>query len=321
MDLYFPPPELVHAGQRALKTIAMADGSLDDKERGFLEAVQHMFRTPINIDALEPIEPDELAALVISPELRRQLVRGMTVMVAMDGEVRPEETRMLARLSAALDVHADEVRTFQELSEGRMMHVRFDVARRFWARERAVEMAKDKGIGWLVSSLSTLAGLRTDTAIASRYRALRECPAGSLGRGYFDFIRGNGFSFPGEKGSPPEFITLHDLTHVLSGYGTDPAGELQVLSFHAGCRREQDDPFGFILFGLAQFQLGVRLSPIADGFTGKIDPDLVLKALVRGKACEVDPTKGWDPWPEMDTPLDELRARVGIPPLSDFDGW
>ena len=145
MDLYSPPPELVHAGQRALKTIAMADGSLDDKERGFLEAVQHMFRTPINIDALEPIEPDELAALVISPELRRQLVRGMTVMVAMDGEVRPEETRMLARLSAALDVHADEVRTFQELSEGRMMHVRFDVARRFWARERAVEMAREMG--------------------------------------------------------------------------------------------------------------------------------------------------------------------------------
>ena len=134
-------------------------------------------------------------------------------------------------------------------------------------------------------------------------------------------MRANGFSFPGEKGSPPEIIALHDLTHVLSGYGTDPAGELQVLSFHAGCRREEDDPFGFILFGLAQFQLGVRLSPIADGFSGELDPDLVLKALVRGKACRVDPTKGWDPWPEMDTPLTELRARVGIPPLSDFDGW
>jgi len=94
-----------------------------------------------------------------------------------------------------------------------------------------------------------------------------------------------------------------------------------VLSFHAGCRREEDDPFGFILFGLAQFQFGLRLSPVAEEFTGAHDPDLALKALVRGKACHVDPTKGWDPWPEMDTPLNDLRARLGIPPLSDFDDW
>ncbi len=321
MDLYLPPPHLVVAGQRALKTIALADGSLDDSERAFLEATQHMFRTPVDVDTLEPISPEELAATIVSPALRRQLVRGMTVMVAMDGEVRPEETAMLARLAAALDVEAEEIRTFQDFSHGRMTHVRFDVARRFWAKEKAIEMAKKNGIRWLISSLAALAGVRTDATIAGRYRRLGDCPEGSLGRGYFDFIRSNGFSFPGEKGSPPEVIAFHDLTHVLSGYGTDPVGELQVLSFHAGCRREEDDPFGFILFGLAQFQLGLRLSPIAAQFTGQLDPDLALKALVRGKACTVDPTKGWDPWPEMDTPLQELRARLGIPPLSEFDAW
>ena len=67
MELYLPPPELVLAGQRAMKTIALADGALDDSERSFLEAVQHMFRTPVDVDALEPIEPDELAASVVSP--------------------------------------------------------------------------------------------------------------------------------------------------------------------------------------------------------------------------------------------------------------
>lgn len=321
MDLYLPPPELVHVGQRALKTIALADGELDADERAFLEAVQHMFRVEMDVDALTPIEPDALAAAVTAPELRRQLVRGMTVMVAMDGEVRPDEVAALSRFAAALDVHAGEVETMHELSRGRMMHVRFDVARRFWAKDKAIEFAREKGVGWLASSLATLAGLRTDAAISARYRGLGERPEGSLGRAYYEFVTGNGFPFPGEKGSPPEIIALHDLTHVLSGYGTDPEGELQVLSFHAGCRREEKDPFGFLLFGLAQFQLGVRLSPIAEGFSRRIDPDLVLKALVRGKGCQIDPTDGWDPWVEMDTPLDTLRERLGIVPLSALDDW
>jgi len=321
MDLYLPPPNAVHAGLRALKTIALADGDLDDAEQAFIESVQHMFRTEVDVDALALVEPDELARAVQGPELRRQLVRGLTVMVAMDGEVRLEEIAALEAFASALDVHADELRTFHELAEGRLMHVRFDVARRFWAREKGVEMAKHKGIKWLVSSLATVAGLHTDTSIAGRYRGLGACPSGSLGRGYFEFIEGNGFPFPGEKGSPPELIALHDLTHVLSGYGTDPEGELQVLSFHAGCRREEKDPFAFVLFGLAQFHLGVRLSPIAEGFHGRLNPDLALKALLRGKACSVDPTDGWDPWLEMDTPLDELRVRLEIPPLSAFEGW
>lgn len=90
-----------------------------------------------------------------------------------------------------------------------------------------------KCLGWVVRTLAAMAGLREDEGIAKRYRDLAKAPEGSLGRASVDFIDANGFSFPGEKGSPPETIALHDLTHVLSGYGTDPEGEPRALRDHA----------------------------------------------------------------------------------------
>jgi len=182
--------------------------------------------------------------------------------------------------------------------------------------QKGREFARQKGLGWVVRTLAAMAGLREDEGIAKRYRDLVNAPEGSLGRGYVDFITANGFSFPGEKGSPPETIALHDLTHVLSGYGTDPEGELQVLGFHAGCRREDNDPFSFLMFGIAEFHLGVAMSPVATGSRGKLDPVLLFRAIERGRSCTVDPTEGWDPWPLMHEPLASVRARYGITPIS-----
>jgi hypothetical protein len=195
------------------------------------------------------------------------------------------------------------------------LRARFDIGRRFFANEKFQKTAKERGIGWVASTLTVMAGLREDKALADRYRALGAYPEGSLGRGYHHFITSNGFSFPGEKGSPPEFISLHDLTHTLSGYGTDPKGELQVLAFHAGCRREEKDPCGFLMFGIAEFHLGVAMSPVATGSRMQLDPAALFAALQRGAACKIDPTEGWDPWPVMDRSLSSLREEYNIAPL------
>jgi hypothetical protein len=220
------------------------------------------------------------------------------------------------RFASALGVASPDLGALRNLAERNLIRARFDIARRFFAREKTLEMTREKGLGWLARTLAAMSGLRADEGIASRWRALKDAPAGSLGRAYADFITSNGFSFPGEKGSPPEAVTFHDLTHVLSGYGTDPEGELQVLAFHAGCRREEKDPSSFLMFGIAEFHLGLAMSPVATASRGKLDPALFLAALQRGSACTVDPTDGWDPWPVMNEPLEELRARYGIAPLA-----
>jgi tellurite resistance protein len=319
MELHRPSPEVIPFGLRAMKMIATADGTFSDAERNLLATAQSVFGSTIDVDGLAPIEPDELAKHITLPGHRRQIVRGMVVLSLIDGEATAPEAAMVEKFAAALGVKSDDLGALRKLADKHFMRARFDIARRFWAREKGIEMAKEKGFGWLARSLAAMAGLREDAAIASRYRALESAPAGSLGRGYVDFIRKNEFSFPGEKGSPPETITLHDLTHVLSGYGTDPEGELEVLSFHAGCRREEKDPFSFVLFGIAEFHLGIKMTPVAAGSKMKLDPARMFRALERGAACKIDPTDGWDPWPVMLEPLAKLREQYGIPPLDAGD--
>jgi tellurite resistance protein len=314
MELHRPSPEMVPFGLRAMKMIASADGTFSDAERGLLATAQGVFGTDVDVDTLGPIEPEELARALPDPAHRRQIVRGMVIVSLIDGEASPAEAAIVERFAAALGVESADLGTLRKIADKSLLRARFDIARRFFAREKGLEYAREKGLGWVVSSLAAMAGLREDTAMASRYRALEHAPAGSLGRGYFDFIRKNGYSFPGEKGSPPEMITLHDLTHVLSGYGTDPEGELQVLAFHAGCRREEKDPFSFLMFGIAEFHLGLAMSPVATGSKMKLDPAAMFRALERGAACKIDPTDGWDPWPVMNESLETLRARYGISP-------
>lgn len=314
MDFQRPPPELLPYGLRALKMVAMANGVFDDSERHLLTTAMHLFGADLDLDALAPIEPDELASRITDPALKKQLVRAMVIVSLIDGDASPEEATLVERFAAALAIDTADLTALRHLADKSLLRARYDIARRFFAREKVIEFTKQKGVGWLASAIAAMAGLREDSALADRYRALGELPPGSLGRGYFDFIRGQGFSFPGEKGSPPEIISLHDLTHVLSGYGTDPHGELSVLAFHAGCRREEKDPFGFILFGIAEFHLGIAMSPVATGSRGALDPVAVFAALQRGLACKIDPTDGWDPWPVMHRPLVELRAEYGISP-------
>jgi len=101
---------------------------------------------------------------------------------------------------------------------------------------------------------------------------------------------------------------------VLSGYGTDPEGEIQQGAFQAGFIRT--DGFSFLLFVIIQFHLGIEVTPIADAQTVLFDVRKVLPAAERGAACRDDLSAHWDHWALAELPLDEARARLGIPPLS-----
>ncbi|MCC7538061.1 MAG: hypothetical protein IT379_17680 [Deltaproteobacteria bacterium] len=315
MELLLPDPDVLPYGLRAMKAVALANGTFDDSERTFFDAALSLFGLRIDVDALEPIEPEELARHVVDRGLRRQLVRAMVLLSVVDGEASPAEASLVERYANALGIASLDLTTLRHLADGHLMNARFDIARRFWAREKAVELTRQKGLGWLARSVAAMAGLRADREIGDRWRGLGSLPAGTLGRSYFEFMYANDFSFPGEQGSPPEVIAFHDLTHVLSGYGTDPAGEMCVLAFHAGCRREEKDPFSFLMFGLAQFHMGLQLTPVSPGRRGAFDPAPVMLALRRGAGCRIDPTDGWDPWPVMHRPLDALRLEYGIAPL------
>jgi ubiquinone biosynthesis protein Coq4 len=123
----------------------------------------------------------------------------------------------------------------------------------------------------------------------------------------------NRFAFPGEPDGVAEAHVIHDLVHVVSGYGTHPEGELLMAAFTAGCRRE--DPFVALFAATVQLHAGVQLSSEAGAKPAakfNLDPARLVAAVQCGAKCTVDFFDAWDWWAVVDVPLAELRKRYGI---------
>lgn len=292
---------------RGLRTIAEANQAFTDGERDLLEAVALIHHAHVDIDALPEADEATIALHVTDPHMRKRLVQLALVTALIEGEPTPVTTDAIKRLAAALEVDEDGVRVLREVANGHLLLARFDFARRM--RKFAL---RGDAAGAVKQILSTLIGLE-DKAVAARYRALADYPPGTVGRTWHDHLAQNGFPFPGERYGVPELGLFHDVGHVLSGYGTEPEEEIQQAAFQAGFVRK--DGFLFLLFGILQFHLGMRLTPVAEAEKGLFDVKKVLRAAERGAACEVDLSEDFDFWSIADVQVSELRARYGVPPL------
>ena len=99
------------------------------------------------------------------------------------------------------------------------------------------------------------ASVPDDPALAARWAALEHCPAGSLGRGVWEFYKARGFNFPGTPNSVSPRLAQHDFVHVLSDYGTTVESEIEVFAVIA---RADEDPrsFSLLVAVLALFESG-----------------------------------------------------------------
>ena len=102
MELKMPSPEQAYWGLRAMKTVAMADGALDDSERHMMESIQRIFGTTYELEQLASITPAELARAFPDPQLRQQLVQGLIVMSLIDGKANPPEVDLVEQFAQAL---------------------------------------------------------------------------------------------------------------------------------------------------------------------------------------------------------------------------
>jgi len=155
--------------------------------------------------------------------------------------------------------------------------------------------------------------------------ALRRLPAGSFGRAYVDFMEGGGLTPDGlveadaaamekMKREPVEdpdrhyvgdrMRDMHDLWHVLTGYGMDEAGESANLAFSVA--QVPNLGMGMLVFAAAV------IGPKDWRFTW---PRYLVAAWRRGRAT---PFLGVAPYEELlPMPLDQVRTRLGIPAADD----
>jgi hypothetical protein len=154
-----------------------------------------------------------------------------------------------------------------------------------------------------------------DAELAARLRSLQECPAGSLGHAYFDFLAGQGIAFPGEAGGGDSSLVAHDFSHVLAGYHTDGPSELALQAMLTSAT-DFEHHFSGLVASLALYESGKF--DILD-LVGKVGAlarpgasEELADAFRRGAECACD-FSAIDHLARADDPLDAVRNDCGIP--------
>jgi tellurite resistance protein len=307
MDLKVFPPHELTAVLRALRKVAASNERFTDAERALVEGVARVHEVEIAADALEPIAFEQVARVVRDPHRRKRAVQLAIVTALVEGTPGPETERAVRELATALGLDEGGLSVLYDVTHGRALLARVDMIRRVSRFIRNVD-----GFPGILGMALPMFGLGSgDRRTAARFRELEKCGGETLGRALYDHFVENEFKFPGEPGGIP--VVFHDVGHVLSGYATDPQGEIQQAAFQAGFARH--DGFSFLLFGILQFHMGMRITPVAKGYHGLFDVTRVLTALQRGACCKVDLSSRYDVFADKDRPLEEVRRELGIPPL------
>ena len=167
-------------------------------------------------------------------------------------------------------------------------------------------------------------------AVVSDRETLRAMPAGSLGREYCRFAEDNQL-FPEQLAaivrearsasggfvpeSTPEaaylhdrYRDLHDLWHVLTGYGTDMGGEWGIIAF-------QTKQVGYRSMAVMAF-----LNVVRNAIPGRLDLlGTWWKGRRRGARAEYLLAQDWERL--LPLPLDQVRRELGIDAPPAYVPW
>jgi hypothetical protein len=312
MDLNVFSVEELQPALRALKAVALANGSVTDAERQLLEMVAELNGGVVDVGALAPIALADVAAAVPGPHARKRLIQ-LAILTAMtDGEVTPAQDAAVHDLARAVGYDERGLRVLHDFAGHQLLLVRYDFLRRA-APTIFGQLWEDHGFSGVKQFVTAFAGRgKPVPELAWRYKQLGLLPPGTLGRAYWEFATRRKFLMPGEQTGIFEEFVYHDMGHVLSGYDTNPEGEARIAAFQAGYRR--DDGFAFLLMIMVAGHLGVKINPNLTA-KGLFEPRAVLRALARGTACKVDLSDRWNHWEHVERPLDEVRREFGIEPV------
>jgi hypothetical protein len=161
----------------------------------------------------------------------------------------------------------------------------------------------------------TIAG-EADPALAVRLRDLANCPAGSLGRAYFDFYDRWQLPFPGEEGGGDVTLVAHDFSHVLTGYDADAPSEIALQAMLTSATGFAHH-FSGLVASLALFESGkfdiLDITPRVSALDRPGAMALLADAFRRGTACTGD-FSVIDHLGRASDPIDAVRADCGITP-------
>src|SRR5262249_44839284 len=97
-------PVELQTSLRAAKAVALADGVFSARERALLGAAVEALALGVDVDAIEPITPEQAAAALHDQAARTRLIQAQIIMAMMDGDITESELSVIWAFSAALGV-------------------------------------------------------------------------------------------------------------------------------------------------------------------------------------------------------------------------
>jgi hypothetical protein len=270
------------------------------EQAGLVQNLLHgYFGDDTDIADLQPLEADELASVVDEADRSRFVDLLVVIEFCRHPGIAAQADRV-EDYARALGVDEPFLLVARDALTAGHAEVMAD-----WARFREPE-AVEPGVEGL------------DPALGARLRALGECPAGSLGRAYFDFYERWGLAFPGEPGGGDLGLVVHDFSHVLAGYDADGPSELALQAMLTAAT-SFDHHFSGLVASLSLYEAGKFEILDIEAKVGALDrPGAAAEladAFRRGAACTCD-FSAIDHLARVDDPLDAVRADCGITPRS-----
>ncbi len=257
--------------------------------------------------------PRDLAAVLCHEDQAMWAVRFLAVMALVDGILDTDKIEAVLDYAAALHARELYLTQLSEAAKGNLAWALADMTR------QNIKSLWDQpwdGGGDVMALFLPYVGDRADAALAARHESLGRLPHGTLGRGYWQIYKANGYAFPGDpKGINAAFARPHDSTHVISGYDTTPHGEILVSTFTAGMHPKLPME-GHILPVIFSWHLGIEINKVAGSWTGAFDPEQFWTAWLRGSETTADFfSPQWDFWAHVEEPIEVLRQRYHVTPL------
>lgn len=288
-------------------------------ERESVAAIgRFVLQSEIDLASCDPVPSPALAASLGDPAQRLFALRLCMILCLVGDALRRDQVARLERLAAILETPAAaEIGALHLALARRYKWLLLQVTRRaasdYWAKGGKPGI-KD----WLeVAEQAFFVGRFSRPKLAQRYRALARKPEGTLGRSIHDFYDSHDYRLPGEKGGMPEQFILHECTHILSGYDTDPVGEMLVTVFTAGGKKR--NVMDWVFVSLLQWHLGASVGSftVDCSHRGLLQPEPFFHSWARGMNMNISlMDDAWSWWDVIDVPVDELRHRYNIAPIA-----
>ena len=287
---------------RALLGSATVGAGPTEEQRRIIDCLIHgYFGLDTSVDGLEPLDPEGLAAAVPTDDRTRVI----DLLIAVELCRHPADPAQAERTEAyalALGAEGGWLEAAHDALGGAIDRVAADYVR--LADAPAYEPA-------LADALGTD---REHDAARDAFDRMRTCSPGTLGSEVVAFYERWGFDTPGANPNASHSMLLHDITHVIAGYDTDPKDEIALQAMLLASADFEHHFSGFMA-ALLLSEAGALPFPGIDPVVGALDrvgaPEELADALRRGRACTRDFGND-DHLAIIDEPLEAVRARYGI---------